>query len=129
MVEFKKIHEDKRGAIYAIMGLLENDKEFAFLEVKKDYARGGCFHSKDEHLAVIKGKIKLILGKEEKIISQGESTLIPAKTPHAFIGLKDSIVAEWGITTQEKQSDIKNPELRAKVDEINRNIKNRKQII
>jgi len=120
MVEFKKIHEDKRGAIHVLMDFLEDGKEFAFLEVKKGYARGGCFHSKDEHLAVIKGKIKLILGEEEKIISQGESIFIPSKTPHAFIGVDDSsIVAEWGITTQEKQSDIKDPELRSKVDEIN----------
>jgi len=118
-MEFKKIHEDKRGFIYAINGLLEGGKEFAFLEVKKGYARGGCFHSKDENLAVVNGKIKLILGEQEKIISQGESMLIPAKVPHAFIGMEDSIVAEWGITTQEKQVDIKNPELREKVDELN----------
>ena len=60
MVEFKKVHEDKRGAIYSLTGLLENDKEFAFLEVRKNCARGGCFHSKDECLSVIKGRIKLI---------------------------------------------------------------------
>jgi len=121
-MELKKIHEDERGFIYAINGLLEGGKEFAFLEVKKGYARGGCFHSRDENLAVVKGKIKLLLGEKEKIISQGESILIPAKVPHAFIGLEDSIVSEWGITTQEKQADIKNLELRVKVDEINKNL-------
>jgi len=120
MVDFKKIHEDQRGTIHAIMGLLEDNKEFAFLGVNKGYARGGCFHSKDENLVVIKGEIKLILGDEEKIISQGESILIPAKVPHAFVGIDNSsIVAEWGITTEEKQADIKNPELKVKVDEIN----------
>ena len=71
----EKIHKDERGGIYSIQNLLEDNKEFAFLEVKKGYARGGCFHSKDENLAVVKGKIKLILGHEEKIISQGESML------------------------------------------------------
>ena len=116
----EKIHKDERGGIYSIQNLLEDNKEFAFLEVKKGYARGGCFHSKDENLAVVKGKIKLILGHEEKIISQGESMLIPANVPHAFIGIEDSIVAEWGITTKEKQSDVKNLKLREFVDEINR---------
>jgi len=124
----EKIHKDARGGIYSIQDLLENNKEFAFLEVNQGHARGGCFHSKDENLVVIKGKIKLILGHEEKIISQGESTLIPANVPHAFIGIEDSIVAEWGITTEEKQSDIKDPDLRRKVDEVNEGIQNSEKL-
>lgn len=119
-MELKKIHEDQRGFIYVVKDLLENDKEFSFLELKKGYARGGCYHSKDEFFLVIKGKIKVILDNEEKIFSQGESALIPAGVSHAFISLEDSIVSEWGITTQEKEEDVKDPELRSKVDEINK---------
>ena len=121
-MELKKIHEDKRGFIYVVEELLENDKEFSFLEIKKGYARGGCCHKNDEYFVVITGKIKYIHGKIEEILIAGESRKIPALEPHAFIGIEDSIVSEWGITTIEKEADVKDLELRKVVDEINKKI-------
>ena len=120
MIKLIDIHEDKRGYIKAIENMLPDGREFAFLEVKKGYARGGCLHTEDEYLTVVKGKIKLYLGDKEEIISEGESKKILKNVPHAFVGITDSIVAEWGIKTEEKQKDIKVPSLRKVVDDINK---------
>ena len=120
-MELKKIHEDKRGFIYLVKDLLEDDKEFTFMEIKNGFARGGCLHSKDENFVVIKGKVRVVSGNREWITNQGESGKFPAGEPHAFIALEDSIVSEWGITTEEKEADIKDPKLRSVVDEANRN--------
>ena len=116
---FTKIHEDKRGAIYLIQDLLGDNKEINLLEIKKGYARGGCYHSNNENFVVIKGKVKFICGDKEKKVSKGESGEIPAFQPHAFIALEDSIVSEWGITTEEKEKDTKDPKLREIIDKIN----------
>ena len=118
-MELKKIHEDTRGGIYLIDGLLENGKEVTFLELKTGYARGGCKHSENEHMVVIKGKIKLILGDKEEILSAGDARLLPKDTGHTFIGLEDSIVCEWGITSEEKDARNRDIEMRKYVDEIN----------
>ena len=118
-MEFKKIHEDKRGFIYLVKDLLENKKEFTFLEIKRGFARGGCLHSKDEYYVVVKGKVKVICGNDEKEVSAGGSGLFPAFQPHAFIAIEDSIVSEWGITTDEKEADVKDIKLRGTVDRAN----------
>jgi mannose-6-phosphate isomerase-like protein (cupin superfamily) len=118
-MELKKIHEDKRGFIYLVEDLLKDNKEFSFLEIKKNLARGGCVHPNKEFFVVIKGKIKYINDENEKIFNEGESGLIPAGEPHAFVALEDSIVSEWGITTAEKIKDIKDIKLRGVVDKIN----------
>jgi perosamine synthetase len=118
-MEFKKIHEDKRGFIYLVKNLLDNNQEFTFLEIKKGFARGGCLHSKDEYYVVIKGKVRVISGHKEEEVSAGGSGVFHAFEPHAFIALEDSIVSEWGITTQEKEADIKDIKLREVVDKAN----------
>ena len=53
-------------------------------------------------------------------MSQGESTIIPAGVPHAWVALEDSILSEWGITSEEKGMDVKNPEMRKIIDEMNK---------
>jgi len=120
-MELKKIHEDQRGYIYLVKNLLEDNKEFTFLEIKKGYARGGCLHSKDENLVVIKGKVRYICGDREKILSQGNAEITPAGEPHAVIALEDSIVSEWGVTTEEKEINRKDDRLKMVVDKINKN--------
>jgi mannose-6-phosphate isomerase-like protein (cupin superfamily) len=118
-MELKKIFEDKRGYIYLVNELFDGGKEFTFLEIKDGFARGGCLHSKDEHLVVLKGCITFICGDNEETLVKGDSRVIPAEKPHAFIALKDSIVSEWGITSEDKKMDGKDLVLRSKVDRIN----------
>ena len=120
---FKKITEDNRGAIFLVDKLLPENKEFTFMEINKGYARGGCFHSNDEFFVVIKGKVKFICGDKKQELSIGDSGKIPASKPHAFIAIEDSIVSEWGITTEEKIADIKDAKLRELVDSINKSKK------
>lgn len=117
--EMKKIHEDKRGGIYLVKNMLEDNKEFTFLEIKKGSARGGCLHSNNEYFVVVKGKIEYVCGNSSEVVSEGESRMIPAQKAHAFIGLEDSIVSEWGITSEEKNFDKKDTNLRRIVDDIN----------
>lgn len=121
-----KLHkefEDKRGAIYIVKDLLENNKEFSFLELKKGAARGGCLHSNNEFYVVVKGKLRYVHGGKEEIVSAGQSGQIVAGEPHAFFALEDSFVSEWGITTEEKKKDVKDPNLRKTVDEFNSKLK------
>lgn len=122
-MNLEKIHEDARGTIYLVKDLLSNEKEYTFMGINKGYARGGCLHSNDEYFVVINGKVRYICGEEEKILEAGNSGLIPANQPHAFIALEDSIVSEWGITSEEKVMDKKDPKLRGLVDLINNNMK------
>ncbi|NPE27134.1 cupin domain-containing protein [Methanococcoides sp. SA1] len=117
-----KLHEDNRGGIYLMDDLLDNSKEFTFLEMKRGSARGGCVHSNDENFVVIKGKVRFICGEEERIVETGDSGVIPAGAPHAFVAIENSIVSEWGITTEEKEKDIKDPKLREIVDNLNKKL-------
>lgn len=119
-MELKKIHEDDRGYIYLVKDLLDDNREFTFLEIKNGYARGGCLHSEDEYFIVLKGKIRYIHGNLEETVSMGESRTIPAGEPHAFVALEDSIVSEWGITTEEKERGGRDQEMRKMLDEINK---------
>ncbi|MFA5953756.1 MAG: hypothetical protein WC812_04140 [Candidatus Pacearchaeota archaeon] len=119
------IHEDKRGYIKSVEGLLDNQQEFTFMEIKKGRARGGCYHTIPENFVVIKGQIKYIYGQidgpyEEKILNKGNSGTINPKIAHAFVGLEDSIVSEWGVTTSEKIADVKDPKLRKIVEDYNK---------
>lgn len=119
-MKLERIHEDKRGAIYLVEGLLEDKKEYTFMEINQGYARGGCFHTNDEYFTVIKGKVKYICGVNENILEAGNAGRIPAHEPHAFIAIEDSIVSEWGITSEEKRLDVKDSKLRSLVDAINK---------
>lgn len=121
-INLSKITEDDRGAIFLVENLLDN-KEFTFMEIRKGFARGGCLHSNDEFFAVISGKVRFICGDEEKELLAGDAGRISASKPHAFIALEDSIVSEWGITTAEKKADVKDKELRERVDSINKSQK------
>jgi perosamine synthetase len=127
--KFKKVHEDERGGLYIVENLPELGKEFNFMEMKKGAARGGCYHDTDEYFVVIKGKVNFIHGPfggpfQEKILTQGESGITRAGVSHSFIALEDSIVSEWGITTEEKMANKKDTQLRNFVDEANRRLSN-----
>lgn len=118
-MNLENIHEDERGYICLVKDLLENGKEYTFMEIKKGYARGGCLHTNDENFVVIEGKVRYICGVEERILRTGDAGRIPANKPHAFIAIENSIVSEWGITSEEKKIDKKDPGLRGLVDRIN----------
>lgn len=104
--ELKTATSDKRGSIYLIENLLSNNAEFTFMEIKSGFARGGCYHEKDERFVVLSGYaeyITVVKGQIHKLnICEGIAGFIPAGLPHAFVALTDCIISEWGISTEEK---------------------------
>lgn len=114
------IHADDRGFIKSITGELTSCPEVAIMKTNAGFARGGCIHPKSkEHLVVIEGVIKYVYGEDKKhvMLSAGQGITIEPNTPHFFLSLTDSIVAEWGPEIAEKQG--KHKEFRKQVMEIN----------
>ena len=99
------IHTDERGSIYSLNGNPLNLDEVSFLTCRAGKSRGGCIHRKNsEYLIVIEGWINYVWGKDNcKMMKAGDSITIPPNTPHYMIALTDSIIAEWGCTTEEKK--------------------------
>lgn len=119
-MEIKEIHSDFRGKIYIMTGALIDYPEITIMKTNKGYARGGCIHNDhDEFVCVLEGMIKYVYCdiKIEKILTDGDSLLIPRATPHYFYSITDSIVMEWGADPEEKKA--KHKEFRTIVDSIN----------
>lgn len=112
-MNLEKIHTDKRGEVYIIT---DNGKEISnLLYTKEGFARGGCVHKEEEHLFVVRGRIKLFIPEKEMELSDTECVYIPANTPHYFVSFTDSIVMEAGA----QQLDIKYQPYLDKINEIN----------
>lgn len=114
------MHEDERGEIYVIEGVLAGDREITLLTTKREYARGGCVHRyNDELFMVFSGRVSYKIGNEDnRIIEAGQIIKILAGRPHYFKALIDTVAVEWGATIQEKKEY--DPPSRRLVDEINR---------
>lgn len=121
MITIKKIHEDKRGEIWAfyIGGV-----EYTLLITSEGYARGGCIHNIVEHGVVLEGKVEYFIKPLEKgmrrghwILNKGDRITVPPEHPHYFIALKPSIFLEWGAPSEQKRR--KHPKWRKIVDKIN----------
>jgi quercetin dioxygenase-like cupin family protein len=119
MLKLEKLHEDKRGEIYLIIGDFQEHEEVTLFFTRKNYARGGCIHKiHDEYCTVLEGKIRYFIGTNDPIeMKAGDTVKIQKNTPHYFLSLKDSIVMEWGATPAEKKE--KHEEFRKKVEMIN----------
>jgi hypothetical protein len=122
-MKIEQANKDARGSIHSVNGDLFKYPEIAIIQTYEGYARGGCIHSKSrEFLTVLEGKIKYFYGSPltNAIITNGEITEVQGdgrigiimnvgdtikiypNTPHYFISLTDSTVAEWGATLEEK---------------------------
>lgn len=119
-MKINNIHSDNRGFIKALTGDLQTCPEIAIMKTNAGCARGGCIHRKNkEHLCVLEGSIEYVYGDENVhvMLQQGQSITIEPNTPHFFLSLSDSLVAEWGATLEEKQE--KHTAFRKIVMEIN----------
>jgi len=119
-MKLEKIHEDKRGEIHLVTGLLPEDRELTVFTTMYGYARGGCVHKEsDEDAVVIAGSIKYFVeGRAPATLSRGDTIHIPPDTPHYFIALTpETIMIEWGPRPWEKKE--KHPLWRSYVDIIN----------
>lgn len=88
----KTVYKDSRGKVST---LDINGTEYIILETKKGKRRGGDYHNVIQYNVVLKGKIKAITTKEERILSMGDSITFKERVPHYFEALEDSIVLEW----------------------------------
>lgn len=119
-MRLEKIHEDKRGEIYLVTGLLPEDRELTLFTTHKGYARGGCVHRESaEDAVVIAGSVQYYVeGRDPETLSRGNAIHIPPGTPHYFVALTpETIVIEWGPKPWEKKE--KDPLWRSLVDNIN----------
>lgn len=119
-LKLNEINQDKRGYINILEGSDLGCEEANISFTKKGFARGGCVHNtNDEYLLVISGEIHLICGEYFYILEKGEVTNIEKGMPHYYTAVEDSLVMEWGATSEEKKEKFK--EYREIVDRINAN--------
>lgn len=119
MLNLEQIHKDERGEINLLKGMMQYP-EITLFTTKKGFARGGCIHKiNTEFNVVLEGEIKYLIGQKEILMKAGDTAIIPKNTPHYFISLTDSLVAEWGCNPEEKVE--KHKEFREMVDNINKN--------
>ena len=122
-IAFKEVHSDNRRCIHSNADLL-NGAEISLIRLYKGKAIGGCWHTKDEHFVVWKGTMTVVVrnGNEEsrRVYREGMSGTFPKGHSHAMIAHEDCLASEWGITSEEKCLDQKDPVLRAEVDAINK---------
>lgn len=123
-MNFRKVHEDERGEIHVIEGVLPGDREITLLTTKPGYARGGCVHDcNPEFFTVLSGQVRYnIQEEEEQIVGVGEMIKIPAGKPHYFEALVETVAIEWGPTVEEKKEY--DSVFRQLVEEINRRTSN-----
>lgn len=120
-MKFSHIFSDHRGTIHAITDGLYQYPEIAIMQTKAGLARGGCIHHDSiEYLTVLEGTIVYVyggnpnnsnarkididtVGKCSVRMNAGDSIAIQPNTPHYFISMTDSTIAEWGAKLSEKQ--------------------------
>ena len=113
-----ELHSDNRGKIFILNEDLGHP-EFTIFTTNKGFARGGCIHHQStEYVCVISGKVKYVCPKTTVYLKTGDSFTIPKSTPHYFLAVEDSVVAEWGATQEEKKD--KHLEFRKIVEQINK---------
>jgi quercetin dioxygenase-like cupin family protein len=83
------------GGDLIVKPLLKGD-EMTFLEIHYTPGVGAPLHvHTHESLAyVVKGKVKMIVGKEEYILGPGDVCRHPKGVPHGVEGIEESIVVE-----------------------------------
>ena len=119
-MEFKKVSEDDRRTIYANDKLLESNKEVSIIHLKKGKAIGGCVHSSDENMFILKGSVFCSFGDGWELYEEGYGRVIESGTVHAFMApLDDCIIIESGITKAEKDESVKIAHMLDEVNKIN----------
>ena len=113
-MSLEKVYNDGRGSIYVDV---RGDKELKVIHTRKGFARGGCIHYKEEKVICISGYIAFIVGDKKTYLEEGQSLIIPAKTPHYMVAFEDSVIVEEG--SVKTTSEAKHKEMRIFVDLIN----------
>ena len=116
-IKYEKTVEDIRGKIFFFSN---ENKNFGFTEIKKDFVRGGHYMNVNQFLFLVSGKIKYIekniQTNHEKIntYSAPKVILVPPKTANLVFAETDSLIIET--LPKVKNSKIKFPEYREIVE-------------
>lgn len=90
------IQQDNRGSIHR---LSVDGCSYNMLFTKAGFMRSGDLHKIKQFDTIMVGEVELRLmeqGRETKTIYRtGETIIIPANSPHLFLFLKDTVMAEW----------------------------------
>ena len=79
ILEYHVVHEDPVSHAFQVL-----------VRFSKGYALAAHEHPHDETIVVLKGKLRVRLGAEEKVLGPGSYAAIPAGTEHALA------TAGWG---------------------------------
>ena len=92
----KNYFKDARGEIRRFK---INGTKFNLIYTKAGMLRSGDYHNSKQYDLILKGKFRITMLKKGKnvVMQKGANSLveIPAKTPHLFEALKDSVMIEW----------------------------------
>ena len=116
-MEINKIHEDDRRKISLLSGLIDKDREFTIIHLKKGKAIGGCVHQEVEHMCLIDGSMFVTIGSVHESLIAGDAREIGPMAPHMFHAKEDCIILEWGVKPEDKGEH--DAEMRSEVNEIN----------
>jgi len=64
------------------------------VEFKQDGFGPEHAHPHEQLGYVISGKIKMVLGGEEIVVSAGEQVVVPGNVPHSVLALEDTLLLE-----------------------------------
>ena len=51
-------------------------------------------HENEQIATVVAGRLRFVVGGEERVVGTGESVLIPGDVPHSVVALEDTIVLD-----------------------------------
>jgi mannose-6-phosphate isomerase-like protein (cupin superfamily) len=115
---FVNVSDDERRSIYANTEILSG-KEVSIIKLNKGKAIGGCLHNKDEYWCILSGEVIVSIGLENIVCMSPDSGTFYSGTPHAFYAMVDSIIMEWGISTEDKKDSPKDEDMLNRVKELN----------
>lgn len=116
---FRDVNSDDRRRVFVNNGLLK-DKEISIIELKKGKAIGGCLHNNREYYVILAGTVEVHKKNKPIVLEiEGCTGTFNPKEAHMFRAYEDSIIMEYGLTTEEKLKDKKDEEMRKEMENIN----------
>ncbi len=89
--EFEKMPFEKMSDKIGRKYITGENAMLAYFDLKKGAIIPEHHHINEQITYIIRGKVRVLIGKEEFIVRAGEVLHIPPNTPHRFEALEDSI--------------------------------------
>jgi quercetin dioxygenase-like cupin family protein len=89
--EFEKMPFEKLNNKVSRRYIYGEKVMLVYFDLKKGAIIPEHHHVSEQVTYIVKGKVKVLSGGKEFIVSKGEVLLIPSNTPHRFEALEDTI--------------------------------------